>query len=235
MNLVTQVKSFILWCLRPLERRGIQFTMRCKLLPKQVVSEIAEYRKKSFCPFAHFDVVYKALQYLDYNCIQGDIVLCGVAKGGLAKFMLKYMGGYRTLWLYDTFDGGSLPGDMDSEHDRIIGEHVKRVMSTDAVTVNQYVEDGSGRCKWIIGDVMHTIPDRMPEKIALLYLDTDWYASTFHELNHMEPRVVRRGVIIQDDMGLCVGAAKAVKDYYGHTEDPFIVPMDEAGSVWVKS
>ena len=37
---------------------------------------------------------------------------------------------------------------------------------------------------FIKGKVENTIPKFCPEKIALLRLDTDWYQSTKHELEH---------------------------------------------------
>ncbi len=38
-----------------------------------------------------------------------------------------------------------------------------------------------------------------PDRIALLRLDTDWYASTKHELEHLYPRLAEGGVLIIDD------------------------------------
>jgi len=49
--------------------------------------------------------------------------------------------------------------------------------------------------------------------IALLRLDTDWYESTRHELEHLYPRLVRGGVLVIDDYGHWAGARKAVDDY----------------------
>jgi hypothetical protein len=36
----------------------------------------------------------------------------------------------------------------------------------------------------------------MPEKIALLRLDTDWYESTKHELEYLYPLLMPGGVLI---------------------------------------
>ena len=41
----------------------------------------------------------------------------------------------------------------------------------------------------------------MPDKIAVLRLDTDWYESTRAELEVLFPRLVRGGVILIDDYG----------------------------------
>ena len=238
MKPIALVKHLILRCLDPLERRGIQFTMRRKIVPPAVLRDITEYRKRSFCPFAHFDTAWRAMRHIEENSILGDIVMCGVATGGLARFMALHLPVHRRLWLYDTFDGGSLPGEKDTEHDRSIGEHCKRVMATDFKEVERYVSDGclhQDALRWVVGDIMKTIPERMPKKIALLYLDTDWYESTAHELRHLEPLVSPGGIIIQDDMGLCLGAARAVHEYYAmRTPRPYIAAIDEAGCQWQK-
>lgn len=238
MTPIQLAKHLILLALRPLEKRGIQFSMRRKLLDERTVWEIGQRMEHSFCPFNHFDTVHRAIEYLNQNQIQGDIVLCGVAAGGMAKFMVDRSWAcssntYRKVFLYDMFDGGTLPGKHDSEFDRSIGEYVKHKMAVDFFEVARYV-GGEPVARWVGGDVLDTIPRIAPEKIALLYLDTDWHDSTAHELKHLEPRVSKGGVIIQDDMGLCVGAAKAVNDYYAERVKPLMIPMDEAGFVWVK-
>ena len=54
----------------------------------------------------------------------------------------------------------------------------------------------------------------MPEEIALLRIDTDWYESTRHELKHLYPRLSSGGVLIVDDYGYWKGARKAVDEYF---------------------
>ena len=44
-------------------------------------------------------------------------------------------------------------------------------------------------------------------EIALLRLDTDWYESTRHELEHLYPRLAPGGVLIIDDYGAWQGRA----------------------------
>ena len=54
----------------------------------------------------------------------------------------------------------------------------------------------------------------MPNKIALLRLDTDLYESTKIELNTLYPLLVDRGVLIIDDYGDFPGCRKAVDEYF---------------------
>jgi hypothetical protein len=67
---------------------------------------------------------------------------------------------------------------------------------------------------FICGRVEDTVPAQIPEQIALLRLDTDWYASTRHELEHLYPRLAPGGILIIDDYGHWDGARKAVDEYF---------------------
>jgi hypothetical protein len=64
------------------------------------------------------------------------------------------------------------------------------------------------------GKVEDTIPATIPNEIALLRLDTDWYESTLHELVHLYPRLKPGGVLIIDDYGHWRGARQAVDEYF---------------------
>src|SRR3989344_4864382 len=61
--------------------------------------------------------LYKAVEYFTTNHIEGDVVECGVLRGGqpmvAASALLKNEGAKRTLWLYDTFAGMSKPTVLD--------------------------------------------------------------------------------------------------------------------------
>jgi hypothetical protein len=66
----------------------------------------------------------------------------------------------------------------------------------------------------IKGKVEDTIPGNIPTSISLLRLDTDWYESTKHELKHLYPILVNKGVLIIDDYGAWEGARKATDEYF---------------------
>jgi O-methyltransferase len=54
---------------------------------------------------------------------------------------------------------------------------------------------------------------KVKSKIALLRLDTDWYESTKHEMEHLFPRISPGGILIIDDYGWWDGARQAVDEY----------------------
>jgi hypothetical protein len=71
---------------------------------------------------------------------------------------------------------------------------------------------------FIKGKVEDTIPKSAPDQIAILRLDTDWYQSTRHELEHLYPRLVPGGILIIDDYGYWQGARKAVDEYIAEND-----------------
>jgi len=86
------------------------------------------------------------------------------------------------------------------------------------------------------GDVAQTLTHTVPETIALLRLDTDWYESTRIGLEVLYPRLAVGGVCILDDYGHWQGARKAVDDYFealGHR--PYMHTIDYSGRVFIKT
>jgi hypothetical protein len=89
--------------------------------------------------------------------------------------------------------------------------------------------------RFIKGKVEDTLPAHLPERIALLRLDTDWYASTRHELIHLYPRLAEGGVIIIDDYGFWRGARRAVDEYLAESGARLLLNrIDETGRIGVK-
>ncbi|MDH5220489.1 MAG: TylF/MycF family methyltransferase [Betaproteobacteria bacterium] len=172
----------------------------------------------------------QAVRYVSAASIPGDIVECGVWRGGsmmaAALTLIECNDSSRQLFLFDTFEGMSPP----TEHDVAIdGQSASSLLDThkktesDAVWCYATLEQvrdamagtgyGPDKVKYVRGKVEDTIPGQAPPKIALLRLDTDWYESTRHELEHLFPRLVRGGVLIVDDYGHWKGARKAVDEY----------------------
>ena len=88
---------------------------------------------------------------------------------------------------------------------------------------------------FVQGKVEDTIPATIPEKISLLRLDTDWYESTKHELEHLFPRLSKGGILILDDYGHWQGARKAADEYFNNNHiSIFLSRADYTGRIAVK-
>jgi O-methyltransferase len=164
----------------------------------------------------------RSIRYLVHNHIAGDIVECGVWKGGsmmaVAKTLLRLHDRERRLWLYDTYEGMAQPTEADvsvcgfSAQEDVESDYL-RIGLTDVRKAVLGVGYDERRIVFVKGRVEETLPTHAPERIALLRLDTDWYESTRHELVHLFPRLVRGGVLIIDDYGHWEGARKATDEY----------------------
>jgi hypothetical protein len=98
---------------------------------------------------------------------------------------------------------------------------------------------GSGypveRLHFVPGLVEDTIPAEAPSAIALCRLDTDWYRSTRHEMEHLYPRLSPGGVLLVDDYGHFMGAKKAVDEYFAeHDPSVLLQRIDFTGRLVLK-
>jgi O-methyltransferase len=200
--------------------------------------------------------VYNAIAYIEKYDIPGDIVECGVWRGGsamMAACSLRQLDSTdRHLYLYDTYDGMPLPGEQDvdafeKKASDLLAECERRPTTSDdptnywaRVTIEEvrknmlstrYPEEN---IKFIKGKVEETIPGTMPERISVLRIDTDWFASTDHILRHLFPRLVPGGVLILDDYGYWKGARKAVDGYFDDSKAPILLNRLNDGRIAIK-
>ena len=196
--------------------------------------------------------LWEAVRHVCRRGIAGDLVECGVWRGGssmVAALTLAQEGDERRrLWLYDTFTGMSEPSARDvtvhgmSARDNweaistTPGDPTMAVASLDEVKSNMGSTGiAAERVEYVPGPVEETIPGTVPERIALLRLDTDWYESTRHELEHLWDRLEPGGVLIIDDYGHWAGARQAVDEFFATREDaPLLGRVDYTGRIGVK-
>jgi len=196
--------------------------------------------------------LYQAVRYVCRHQIPGDFVECGVWRGGSCMLMaltLQALGERgRKIHLYDTFAGMTRPGEHDIRY-RDQGEQVTRweagaregynewcLAPLDEVRRNVlatgYPEDS---LVFVAGEIESTLPATAPAAIALLRLDTDWYASTRHELEHLYPLLAPGGALIIDDYGSFEGARKAVDEYFeAGPGEIFLHRIDATGRIGLK-
>lgn len=191
-----------------------------------------------------------AVRHVSATGIAGDIVECGVWRGGsmmvAALKLLELEGGQRSLYLYDTYEGMPPPTGVDERFDGVTarqqldntpkGEGTWCYAGLDDVRQNLF-STGYPREKlhFVRGKVEETIPGTVPERIALLRLDTDWYESTVHELKHLYPRLQPGGILILDDYGHWQGARKAVDEFLeAHDRGAYLHRIDYSGRMLIK-
>jgi O-methyltransferase len=190
----------------------------------------------------------KASQYVRDCDIKGDIVECGVWKGGLvmlAKMATPNDG--RRYFLYDTFAGLTKPTQFDQHADGSMAlpvwekhqrnDHNEWCYASLADVQQNFRREGleGDDVIFCAGDVVQTLRDEaaLPEAIALLRLDTDFYESSKIELEVLYPRLVPGGVLIIDDYGDWTGQRRAVDEYFG-TQKPLFIPIDPGCRIAIK-
>ena len=196
--------------------------------------------------------LWKAVEHIEASGVEGDFVECGVWRGGssmLAAIALQDRSSTeRDLWLYDTFKGMTEPGDFDLAPDgsrvadqwrEIDGKRNEPVFaygSLSEVKANMAITGyPDSRVHYVQGPVEETIPGTVPDRIALLRLDTDWYESTRHELEHLWSLLIPGGVLIVDDYGYWAGSKRATDEFFADRDDaPLLIRVDCSGRVGIK-
>lgn len=191
--------------------------------------------------------LYQSLLYISKYDIKGDLVECGVWKGGSAMLMaytLQQAGiTNRKIYLYDTYEGMAKPGEMDGQSEKEEWESLRVNDSLNKMCYSPIEEVKANMAKtgypsenivYIKGKVEDTIPSILPDGIALLRLDTDWYDSTRHELNFLYPLLSLKGVLLIDDYGAWEGARKAVDEYFEGETNIYLHRIDWTGRLIIK-
>ncbi|RFC73997.1 TylF/MycF/NovP-related O-methyltransferase [Streptomyces sp. AcE210] len=190
-----------------------------------------------------------ATRHVVRHDIPGAVVECGVWRGGsmqaCAKALLSQGDTERDLYLFDTYEGMTPPTEEDLRRDGKSAEELLAAQGKDrpiwAVATLDDVKSGfrsvpypEDRLHFVQGKVEDTVPQQAPEQISILRLDTDWYASTKHELDHLYDRLVPGGVLLIDDYGYWQGSRQAVDEFLEKTGERLLLLRMDEGRIAVK-
>ena len=212
---------------------------------KILINSIGDY---SLTPLVRRWNLIKSLHYINQNKLEGDIVECGIWRGGnlfLAKKIqdLYYKNIKRTFYGYDTFEGMPEPSVYDGEK---IVQIYKNFLKKGERWTEASLDDVENSIKKLFlslddfnlvkGKVEDTIINKknLPSKISLLRLDTDFYESTKVELEILYPLLVQKGVLIIDDYGDFIGCRKAVDDYF-FDKNVLMISIDKSCRIIIKN
>jgi len=227
-----------------------------KDLDNSIIDVIQKVKPFTQTSVDRLSALCEAVKYVVNNQIPGDMVECGVWRGGsmmaVAHMLLLLEDNNRHLYLFDTFEGMTEPSAADIS--------LNGISALNLLDSNQRDDQNSVWCyapleqveakmidvgydskkiHFVKGKVEDTIPEQAPKAIAVLRLDTDWYESTRHEMEHLFPRLSPGGVIIIDDYGHWQGARKAVDEYIQENKVKILLNrIDYTGRIgvaWVDS
>jgi len=143
--------------------------------------------------------LYNAVCSMIEQDIAGSCVECGVWKGGSSMIIaltLKARGVERDLYMFDTFDGMTEPGQHDLDLNDMPAQELMEGSMGDEVATLVKAQAGLESVKaameqtgynmdlvhFVKGDIRQTALRTVTGDIGLLRLDTDFYDSTLVEL-----------------------------------------------------
>jgi hypothetical protein len=147
--------------------------------------------------------------------IDGDIVECGVYRGGSAAVLgwsMMRLGGARKLWLFDSFAGMPPAGERDGEFSRgLEGGYVGSELQTRQLLERVGVPpDRYEIVKGLFADTFATVE---APPVALLHVDCDFYEPVKLTLEKFYPRVTAGGFVVLNDYGIYKGAKDATDEF----------------------
>lgn len=144
--------------------------------------------------------------------VPGDVVECGVWRGGMIAGIARILGNERHYQLFDSFQG--LP-EADLELDgskavRLTGTCKAPERFATRAMFLAGIDNYEIHAGWF-SDTLSKVT--FSDGVALLRLDSDWYASTTECLETLYPQVNPGGICIIDDWFVWRGCRRAVEDY----------------------
>lgn len=170
-----------------------------------------------------FSSIYYEKNKID--TLDGDIVECGVYKGGMSLFLTKLFPN-KKVWLVDSYEHGFQDTNTALyKTDKIDDPHKKGYpirngqvgISLEQVKefFNNFGEGANPNVNYLKGYVKDVLnPNVCPiNKISLLRIDVDAYSATREVLEFLYPKVVSGGMIIFDDANID-SARIAIEEFF---------------------
>ncbi|MEM7057434.1 MAG: TylF/MycF/NovP-related O-methyltransferase [Pseudomonadota bacterium] len=186
---------------------------------------------------ARMDNLHMAVETVIRERVPGDIIECGVWRGGAMAFATGVLDAHddtRTVWLADSFQGLPVPNHEADTIDLRTTRYPMLAIPEDRVR-KLFGRLGllDDRIEFLPGWFEDTLPDAPIDQISVLRLDADYYASTMTALDALYPKVSPGGFVIVDDYGVLEPARLATDEFRAaHSVAAPLVDIDGAGVYW---
>ncbi len=182
--------------------------------PSRFASLFRQVKPLTMCSYARLLSLHRAVLHVEEHKIPGDLVECGVARGGSAAMMaLTLHGRSRRLWLFDTFEGLPEPSPENPDH-HIASLYTGTCRGSLDEVRSSFRRLGIEENTHVVPGLFHeTLPRCGIESIAVLHVDGDWYESVMTTLENLYDRVSKGGIVQLDDYGHWAGAHRAVDEF----------------------
>ncbi len=153
--------------------------------------------------------------------ITGEIIEVGVFEGGSAKIIYDNMGGDKTLFLCDTFEGLK-----DSTEDQDVLGLLNGMYVADFETI-KLLFPNQDRVKIIKGYFPESATKEMKKlKFSFAYLDVDTYTSTLNSLEFVYARMSKGGIIISHDYNQIPAVTRAINEFFEDKPEVIFTPSN---------
>lgn len=168
----------------------------------------------------------------------GEVVECGVWRGGMIRGLADVLGPSRKYHLFDSFEG--LPParkELDGQaavawQTDTTSPHYFDNCSADEAYARGLFEGSGYDVEFHRGWFDETVPAYQPEReISVLRLDGDWYDSTMACLRGLVPHLAPRALVLVDDYFDWEGCTRAVHDYLSETKSVMRIRQSSFGGV----
>jgi hypothetical protein len=187
------------------------------------------------------DSLHHCLEHITRHDIPGDLMECGVWRGGAGILMAGYLDIHqidgRRVLLADSFEG--LP-EPTTEQDPDLSRDVYPQLAVSLADVKRNFEKYAllgKNVEFIPGWFCDSLPAVPIERLALLRADGDLYSSTWEILKNLYDKVSPGGIVIMDDYGVLPPCARAVTDFFESRDEqlPELHEIDWSGVFWYKA
>ena len=169
--------------------------------------------------------------------VPGDFVECGVYNGGSAAAVSSaFRDTEKHVWLFDSFEGMPNVTEADGiEAQDFVGKCVgSEEKVREAMRLIKFPSDRSTILSGWFKDTFFSGP--LPETVAFLHIDADWYDSVKISLETFYDRVADGGVIVLDDFGCWEGCREAFYDFVAKRGiKPLLERFEFTQAYWVNS
>jgi O-methyltransferase len=151
--------------------------------------------------------------------LPGDVIEVGVWRGGTGALLasrMKRIGGGKTVYLCDTFEGVAKAGAMDTTYGG--GEHADTSKEIVEALARKLDLSNVRILKGIFPDDSKHIVES--GQFCFVHIDVDVYQSAKEVLEFAWPRMPAGGLVVFDDYGFasCDGIPKLLKEYRGQSD-----------------
>lgn len=168
----------------------------------------------------------------------GEVVECGVWRGGMIRGLADVLGPDRKYHLFDSFEGLPLAREELDGQAAVVWQQDTTSpsyydnCSADEAYARALFESSGYDAEFHRGWFDDTIPKYQPERpISVLRLDGDWYDSTMTCLRGLVPHLAPKALILVDDYFDWDGCARALHDYLGETKSTMRIRQSQLGGI----